>query len=62
MNRVNDIDEKIKGLQDEIKDLRKQKKEAAKRITFRKCDSCNKRTTLKKLDYIQTYWYVEPHG
>lgn len=35
---------------------------AQKAATMLKCASCLTLTSISKLEYIQTYWYTEPHG
>lgn len=51
----------IEKLQREATELNK-KLAAARKRSLLTCSSCKKRTSVSKLVYIQTHWYVQPYG
>lgn len=55
------LESKIANLQDQINDLRRQAEEEKghQRIV---CPHCNKQPRINECTYIQTHWYVRPHG
>jgi len=54
MAQLAKIDQEILSLQKEKVRLQK--------LTVAKCTHCNKGTTIAKLTFIQTKWYVPPRG
>lgn len=59
--KVSNRRSRIKELQEELACLREQE-EARKRRKFIRCEKCNRKSRIDKITYIQTYWYVRPHG
>lgn len=55
------IETKISKLEKELDKLRELKKEkdARKMVT---CGRCKKKSQIRKVTYIQTYWYVKPYS
>lgn len=52
---------RIAELESELSDLR-EKEMAKKSRKFVTCGKCKKKSRIGKITYIQTYWYVHPHG
>lgn len=51
----------IESIDRKIAQLEAQKAELL-RNTRAQCTACKRRYAVKNLTYIQTHWYVEPHG
>jgi len=51
----------IEELETKLSSLREQEREEQSR-KFVTCGKCKKKSQIKKTTYIQTHWYVSPHG
>lgn len=55
------VDEQVAAIDAQIAELRA-KRDAVQRSRLLTCYHCNQQTVISSLTYIQTHWYVRPHG
>ena len=58
---LHEIEADITSTQAHLHHLKEEKGDAIRR-SYATCRCCGKKTQIGKLTYIQTHWYVQPHG